>query len=229
MRGARGARGESLVPDRQERNEMSNAKFWTGICYPENMIPDWQDRCGDILQIPFAYCIHDKDLLKDGDETRKVHVHFELAFKNTTTYNHALNTLMLLSLPGKQCINKVEAVINVRHMYDYLIHDTEDARKAGKHLYQENERIERNNFDIGIFEQIDLVDEIGMLKELCDLVLQFNWTNFVDLYKFVATELDTQYFKVLKANQHFLEAMTRGNYLKEQEEQRKIKERMQRL
>lgn len=203
---------------------MSNAKFWTGICYPENMIPEWQEKCGDILQIPFAYCIHDKDLLKDGDETRKTHVHFELAFKNTTTYNHALETLQALSLPGKTCVNKVQKVISVRHMYEYLIHNTDDCKKAGKHLYGTSERVERNNFDIGAFEQLDILEEMDMIKQISDMIIQCDIENFVDLYKLIVSEFDSQYFKLLKANQHFFEALTKGNYLKAEQERRRMRE-----
>ena len=47
-------------------------RYWSGIAYPENMIDTWQDDIGDIVQLPYAYCIHDKDLLLDGDETRKL-------------------------------------------------------------------------------------------------------------------------------------------------------------
>lgn len=202
---------------------MSNAKFWTAICYPENMRSDWEAVCGDLLQVPFAYCIHDKDLLKDGDEERKVHVHFEIAFKNTTTYNHALSVFQTLSAPGKVCCNKVERVINVRHMYNYLIHNTEDAQRAGKHLYADRERIERNNFDIGVLEQIDILEETEMLKELADMAIQCNFTNFTDLYKLVVSEFESTYFKVLKNNRAFLEAITKGNYLKEQAEEKKRK------
>ena len=62
------------------------AKYWTCILYPESMVDDWQDKICDILQVPFAYCIHDKD--KDGhDGDRKIHVHVEIAFPNTTTKN----------------------------------------------------------------------------------------------------------------------------------------------
>lgn len=202
---------------------MSNAKYWTGICYLENMIEGWQDKCGDILQIPFAYCIHDKDLDKAGED-RKPHVHFLLAFKNTTTYNHALETLQTLSEEGQRCINKVERVIYIRHIYEYLIHNTEDAKKAGKHLYETSERVERNNFDIGAFEQIDILDEMAMLKEVADMIIQCDIENFVDLYKLIISDFDTQYFKLLKGNQHFFEALTKGNYLKNQQARKALAE-----
>lgn len=37
----------------------TKVKLWEGICYPENMRDDWQDEIDDILQVPFAYAVHE--------------------------------------------------------------------------------------------------------------------------------------------------------------------------
>ena len=111
--------------------KIDKARFWTGVLYPENMREDWKEVIGDTLQYPYAYCQHSQD--KDSkSEHRKDHVHLIVAFPNTTTYKHALNVMDLLSAEGKKAINKCEAVVGIRNVYDYLIHDTEDCRKKGK-------------------------------------------------------------------------------------------------
>lgn len=194
----------------------TSAKYWDALCWLENMREDWESECEDLLQIPFAYCIHNQDLDKKGED-RKPHVHFVLAFKNTTTYNHCLETMQRLSAEGKSCINTVQKSINVRKSYDYLIHDTESAKKKGKHLYPESDRKLCNNFDIGVYEQIDLLDEQMMIKELADYAIQFNFTNFTDFYMYVTSTFEMTYFRIMKNHRAFFEAITRGNYLKEQE------------
>ena len=105
---------------------MSDARYWTGVIYPEHLIDDWEELAPTLIQIPFCYIVHDKDNLKDFEEDlkiftdmnnddikneinkfdsefiskaykRKVHIHFILAFNNTTTYKNALsviNTIM---------------------------------------------------------------------------------------------------------------------------------------
>ena len=114
--------------------KIDKARFWTGVLYPENMREDWKEVIGDTLQYPYAYCQHSQD--KDSkSEHRKDHVHLIVAFPNTTTYKHALNVMDLLSAEGKKAINKCEAVVGIRNVYDYLIHDTEDCRKKGKEQY----------------------------------------------------------------------------------------------
>ena len=99
-------------------------------------------------------------------EHRKDHVHLIVAFPNTTTYKHALNVMDLLSAEGKKAINKCEAVVGIRNVYDYLIHDTEDCRKKGKEQYDPSERITGNNFDIGAYEQLGTAEKNEMFLEM---------------------------------------------------------------
>ena len=35
---------------------------------------NWQDDIADLVQVPFAYCVHDKDV-DEQNEGRKPHVH----------------------------------------------------------------------------------------------------------------------------------------------------------
>ena len=36
------------------------ARYWVAIMYPENMLDNWEDEISGKVQVPFAYCIHDK-------------------------------------------------------------------------------------------------------------------------------------------------------------------------
>ena len=142
---------------------IDKCKYWVGVLYPENMLPDWENEIGDIVQVPFSYCIHDAD--KDGkEEERKKHVHIILVFPNTTTKNHAKNVFALLSAPGKNAFSNIKAIINIRGMYNYLIHDTETAKKQGKKLYDVSCRVNGNNFDIGAYEQLGVQEKNDMCK-----------------------------------------------------------------
>ena len=140
----------------------SHARYFTGSCYPENMIDNWVSEVDHILQIPFCYCIHNKDVNNDC-EGRKVHVHFILAFPNTTTKKHALSIINRLSLPDRICCPHLEVPVNIRYIYDYLIHDTDNARSKGKFLYNPSDRICGNGFDIGSYEQFSLADKDKIL------------------------------------------------------------------
>lgn len=93
------------MPIGNQTKTNAKGRYWWAVLYPENMVEDWEKNIDDILQIPYEYCIHDKDIVNDPDEQRKVHVHIILAFANSTTYKHAFNTFDRLSACGKKALN----------------------------------------------------------------------------------------------------------------------------
>lgn len=188
---------------------ITKAKYWVAVLYPESMVENWQDKIYDLLQIPFSYCIHDKDINSDH-ESRKVHVHLIIAFNNTTTYNHALSLFKKLQPSCSIC----KQVINIRYMYDYLIHNTESCKKSNKHIYDISERINGNNFDIGSYEQISLEQKRAMVIELADFIVNNNIMNFSDFYIFAIQKFDICYQEVIISYSGFLERLTKGNFLK---------------
>lgn len=193
---------------------IEKSKYWVGVLYPENMIDNWQSLIGDIVELPYAYCIHDKDLDKDSDE-RKVHVHLMLVYPNTTTYKHMMNVFDLLSASGKKCLSSCKACVSVRGSYNYLIHDTETARKDGKYQYDKSLRITGNNFDIGSYEQISISEKNEKCRELCTLIIDEKFTNFTDFYAYVLLNFDdVTYFELLKTYSGLFERLTRGNFQK---------------
>lgn len=208
-----------------EVNPKSKTRYWVGVLYNENMREDWQQEIEDILQLPFAYCIHDKDTLSDHAEDRKIHTHILLAFPNTTTYKHAMTVFDQLSADGRKAINTCEMVISVRKMYDYLIHDTDTCRNKGKHLYDKSERILGNNFDIGSYEQISIADKQRIRRELSLMILENDYTNYLDFYFYVLSNFDSMYEDVLCSYSGHFERLTKGAYhkgvIKEKEEEKK--------
>lgn len=192
---------------------IQKARYWCGILYPENMIDDWKDLIGDTLQLPGCFCIHDKDLDNDGDE-RKEHVHIMIAFPNTTTQKHVLSVFDLLSRPGCKAISTCEAVISVRQMYAYLIHDTPGCIKKNKYRYDDSDRILFNNFDIGIYEQLSEHDRLEILQSLLTFIQENNICYFSDLFDYVSGLNDTSALLVFTSYSSVLDRLCRSNYVR---------------
>lgn len=190
------------------------AKYWWAVLYPENMLPTWQDDISDILQLPFAYCIHDKDLLKDGDESRKEHIHLIIVFPNTTTYRHAMETFNLLSALGERCLNTCKKVISIRQSFKYLIHDTDECRKKGKHQYSRSEIIEGNNFDIGAYEQIGTEEKQKIRRELSWEVINNQFYDYTSFYTYVVSNFDSEYENIVVTYQGHFDKLCKGVYYK---------------
>lgn len=202
--------------------KIDKARFWTAVLYPENMREDWEVGIGDIVQYPYAYCKHSSD--KDSkSEHRKDHVHVILAFPNTTTYKHAMGVFELLSAEGKKALNKIEAVIGIRNVYDYLIHDTEACRKQGKELYAPEERITGNNFDIGAYEQLGAADKLAMCIELGEIIREQGFTDYMSFYEYVIdTYDDINYFDVMRTYSGHFKNLTIGNFQKFEQQNRGV-------
>lgn len=195
---------------------INKARYWNGVLYPENMIDNWEQEIGDIVQVPYAYCVHDADLT-GKEEERKIHVHLILVFPNTTTYSHALNVFNLLSKPGYKAINTCQAVVSIRGSYDYLIHDTETAKKQNKKQYDPSLRITGNNFDIGAYEQLGIAERNDLCNQLCNIIISEKFTNFVDFYEYCLVNLfneDSNYFEIVKSYSGLFERLTKGNFQK---------------
>lgn len=193
-------------------------KYWVAIGYPENMVDNWQSNIGDLLELPYAYCIHDKDMLandldseKEHDE-RKVHVHIIVAFPNTTTYKHALRTFQRLNKSGCNAFNTCQQIINIRNKYNYLIHDTETCRKQNKHLYDVSERITGNNFDIGAFEQIGIEEKEEIRRALGRLALDKCFLDYSSFYNYVLANYNNTCESVVVTYQGHFDKICKGNF-----------------
>lgn len=203
-------------------SKAQKARYWWCVLYPENMLDNWEDQIADIVQIPYEYCIHDKDLINDEDETRKVHVHMILCFANTTTYKNALSVFQRLSRPGGQACNKCEAIISMKFAHDYLIHDTDKCRECGKFQYSPEDRASGNNFDIGAYVQLDVTEQEEIFHDICDLIVNEGFTNFADLHIAVFSKGDYKYDHVLRGQRGYFEALVRGLFHKKEQAEKML-------
>lgn len=201
-------------------NPKVKVRYWWGILYPENMIENWKDQIEDVLQLPFCYCVHDKDLLRDPDEQRKVHLHLIIAFPNTTTYKHACEVFNRLSAPGRSCIpagKGAEALVSIEYGYDYLIHDTDKCRREGKYQYPREERICGNNFDIGAYIQLSKAQEKEIFNDIIDTIYQCCFESFMEVDRFFRydyhydTEDQQKYYdNVLRGHFRYFDCICKG-------------------
>lgn len=188
-------------------------KYVECLLYPENMISGWEKDIDHIIQLPYAYCIHNKDVNNDN-EGRKCHVHLILVFKNTTTLKYAQSIANRLSIDGKKaCPLKPQSCIDIRYAYNYLIHDTDNARSKGKFQYSKDCRITGNGFDIAVYETRSAVDTNKTLKKLEQICLNPAMMNFKRVVEYCLRELDDSEMEVLRSYSGYLERITKGNYL----------------
>lgn len=183
------------------------ARYWWAVLYQENMVDGWRDNIEELLQLPYAYCEHVADVDGKG-EHRKDHVHVIIVFGNTTTYKTAMSVFKRL---GEKALNKCERVIDIRHCYDYLIHDTDKCRKLGKHQYDPSERITGNGFDIGNYEQISTAKKQHMLKELTWFIMSEGYETINEFTQPALERFGEQYWEIIVSYSAFLVKYLNGN------------------
>lgn len=190
---------------------------WCAILYNENMCPNWQDQIENLVQLPFAYCVHDKGLLLEDGDHRKVHTHLILVWPAPTTFKHASEVFNRLSAEGKRCFSTIEPVYNARRMYDYLIHDTDDCRKKGKYAFSPSERITGNLYDIGAYAQVSMTEKNEAFDKLTDLVFAHEVENYADFILQARAEFPDEWDlirDVIRGYSGYFERLIKGVYLR---------------
>lgn len=200
--------------------QKDKVRFWVGICWLDSMLPDWQQRLDLTLQIPYVYCIHDQDTTPHGD-LKKPHVHIMVSYGNTTTANCIFSMLNDLSATGCICCNRVFKVRGVKYMYNYLIHDTAQARKDGKHLYPASSRVTGLGWDTEAFNQLQQLDKYKVLMELHDDIKASNITTFIGLYEYIMHHYDLSYFEIFLTYSAHFDRLVKSQYLRNRDEDRR--------
>lgn len=195
--------------------ERIKARYWWAVLYQENMVEGWRDKIDELIQIPYAYCEHTKDV-DSKSEHRKDHVHLIIVFGNTTTYKTAMDVFKQL---GEKALNKCERVIDIRHCYDYLIHDTDSCRKAGKHQYETSERICGNGFDIGDYEQISTAEKQFMLRQLTWFIMDNGFETINEFTEPALEAFGEQYWEIIVSYSAFLVKYLNGNKMQRERAQ----------
>ena len=190
---------------------------WSAILYNENMKPDWKDQIENLVQLPFAYCVHDKGLqLEDGDH-RKVHTHLILVWPAPTTFKHACEVFNRLSAEGKRCFSTIEPVYNARRIYDYLIHDTEDCRKKGKYAFSPEERITGNLYDIGAYAQVSMTEKNEAFDKLTEMIFEYDIQNYADFIECSRIKFSDEWElmrEVIRGYSGYFDRLVKGVYLR---------------
>lgn len=220
----RSTKGVFIVSIGKQTKSNAKARYWWAVLYPENMLEDWKDQIDDLLQLPYEYCVHDKDIVNDPDEQRKVHVHLIIAFPNTTTYKNAFNTFDRLSADGRKSLNKCEQIISIEYAHKYLIHDTDKCKKDLKYLYDPSERVSGNLFDIGSYIQLCKSEEQEIFNCIVDTIYQCCFESFMDVdrhfrysYEYQSEDAKKYYQTVLRGHYRYFECLCKGIHFKKEQ------------
>lgn len=188
-------------------SKKAKARDFTFILYPESIPDNWVSKLEE-LGIEMAVSpLHDKDKkekkevadiinnkmwewsaeemeeYKKNPGYKKEHYHVIYVAKNPVT-SEAVRNKVRRSL-GKDSLNKVQYVDNVESMYAYLTHESSSAKEEGKHVYDKNDIIHLNDFDIENYVSLSQGEKKKVSNEIIDIIHDNKLSNYFQLEEFV--------------------------------------------
>lgn len=189
---------------------------WELVLYPMSMIDNWQDELPRLFQVPLAYIIHDKDkykLTKD-EKDRLVHVHLWVVWNNTVSVNAMIKLANKLAKDGEKCCSTGQPVFYPQQAFDYLTHKDEKSKKQGKHLYNDDELILCNNFDLGSLIQLSLSEKTDIKTELSHIIRKECICDYMSLFYYVSENYgdNSKFMMVVQTEYNYLDKICSGCY-----------------
>lgn len=147
---------------------------------------------------------------------KKIHVHIIIAFNNVTTYKTALAEFNKLSAPNKRAINTCRYIKkeHLENAHNYLIHNTENAKKEGKFLYDKSERITGNGFNIREYIKLGSEKKRKIKNEIFNLIEKEKITNISVLRETIENLKDEEYMEILNTYLGDFERVCKGVYMR---------------
>lgn len=132
------------------KNRTPRYRNWVAVLYTENLKDTWKSEISGVLPCPFAYCVHQPE-----EENLKEHVHVMMIFNGPVSDKTVKSVLALLDkdVTKPACASKIQRVLNIKSMYDYLIHADMESVMGGKIQYDSSSRICGNGFNIEDYDQ----------------------------------------------------------------------------
>lgn len=171
------------------------------ILYPESLPEDWADLL-ESLGIPMAVSpLHDKDprevknvfdlsdeetdLLNRGMLFKKAHYHVMYNAPNPVTVEGVRNKIKRKL--GDNVLSHVEIVDNVEGYYKYLTHESSDAIKKNKPVYDKSEIKHLSNFDIDRYITLDEAQKKELFNAVTGAIYKHKIENLFELMDYVVS------------------------------------------
>lgn len=182
------------------------SRFFAFLLYPsaEGFPADWEDRL-ERIGVPIAISpLHDKDKADSKYKSRyyekygyvpefkKEHYHGIYVAKNPVTAESVRNKIRaILSDKDFECKAVAQVQIireSIEGAYLYLSHESKDAIKKGKFIYDKGQIKHINNFDIERYITLDAETKQQYFDLIVQVVRVKKLMNILDLYDFIDAE-----------------------------------------
>ena len=219
------------------------ARNFAFIIYPESIPDNWID-CLTKLGVSMAISpLHDLDeserkfedmseeeqnLIRNGNKVyKKAHYHVLYVARNPVTAESV--RIKIKRVLGANAVSHVEIVDSVEYYFQYLTHESQDALKKKKHVYDKKDIIYINGFDIERYVTLDESEKRELANLVLALVRKFKIENIIDLSEFIEQYGDdyglpgmNQINDVISSKTGLLRLYFDGNYQRRKRQQSNV-------
>lgn len=179
---------ENLSPELKKLKK----RHWLYIVYPESAPEDWKEQLA-LTGVQFAVSpLHDRDLLVNGD-LKKAHWHIIVIFDGPSTFLTAASFREITHGPYPKVCE------NLRGPFEYFTHKN-DPDKA---QYSSSDIELFNGFEIDLSAK----DVQRIKKELCEIIIKHNITEYMEFNLYVQYYLEADYFDVASNNTYYFNSL----------------------
>ena len=179
---------ENLSPELKKLKK----RHWLYIIYPESAPEDWKEQLA-LTGVQFAVSpLHDRDLLVNGD-LKKAHWHMIVIFDGPSTFLTAASFREITHGPYPKVCE------NLRGSFEYFTHKN-DPNKA---QYSSSDIELFNGFEIDLSAK----DVQRIKKELCEIIIKQNITEYMEFNLYVQYYLEADYFDVASNNTYYFNSL----------------------
>lgn len=137
--------------------ENKRSLYWTLILYDDSENLNFHEKIEKLKGYEYLYIKHDKDIVPQTGEIKKIHYHVVLKFKN---YKWLKSLSEELSIP----MNYFEPVKNLNNILCYLIHYKEETKHhydltevKGSHSFKDKLNKLINSIDLSEDERVSII------------------------------------------------------------------------
>lgn len=163
-------------------NKTTKARHFGFLLYPESIPENWVEQLESLGVSMAVSPLHDKDKNPDGT-FKKPHYHVIYIARNPVTIE-SIRKKIKRKL-GNSSVAHIEIIDHIKGSYEYLTHESKDAKAKNKHVYDKKDILHINDFDIDRYVTLDESQKKELRNQLFDLINRCGIVNLKELDAFL--------------------------------------------
>ncbi|MGM0183541.1 replication protein [Enterococcus sp. AZ102] len=207
----------------------TKARHFGFLLYPESIPDNWVEQLSSLGVSIAVSPLHDMDektdkskwtvhdVVKNGKHYKKPHYHVIYIARNPVTTESVRNKIKRKL--GNNSVAHLEIIDTIKGAYEYLTHESKDAKAKNKHVYDKSNILHLNDFDIDRYITLDETQKKELKIDLVYLVNDNGIVNFKELLAFIDLYKDDfkhinkrDLIDILSSNSSFFRMVFDGNY-----------------